>query len=116
MSLAIVWMLLSGAATEAATYVLIAVPSAYLLIASCSEVSQSALRVVSPLTYLGFVSAPILNSWFPIKKNVYLIHAIRPCLTLCFSAALCLWWKRQLLNETTSGATRARDRRYSIES
>ena len=27
-------------------------------------------------------------------------HAIQPCLTLCFSAALCLWWKRQLLNET----------------
>ena len=100
MSLAVVWMLLFGPATEAATYVLIAVPSAYLLIAGWSEVSQSALRVVSTLTYLRFVSAHILNSWFPIKKNVYLIHAIRPCLTLCFSAALCLWWKRQLLNET----------------
>ena len=116
MSLAVVWMLLFGPATEAATYVLIAVPSAYLLIAGWSEVSQSALRVVSTLSYLGFVSAHILNSWFPIKKNVYLIHAIQPCLTLCFSAALCLWWKRQLLNETTSGATRARDRRYTIES
>ena len=72
MSLAVVWMLLFGPATEAATYVLIAVPSAYLLIAGWSEVSQSALRVVSTLSYLGFVSAHILNSWFPIKKNVYL--------------------------------------------
>ena len=72
MSLAVVWMLLFGPATEAATYVLIAVPSAYLLIAGRSEVSQSALRVVSTLSYLGFVSAHILNSWFPIKKNVYL--------------------------------------------
>jgi hypothetical protein len=54
--------------------------------------------VVSTLTYLGFVSAHILNSWFPIKKNVYLVHAIQPCLTLCFCAALFVWWKRQLLN------------------
>jgi hypothetical protein len=99
MSLAIVWMLLFGPATEAATYVLIAVPSAYLLIASWSDVSQLALRVVSTVTYLGFVSAHILNSWFPIKKNVYLVHAIQPCLTLCFCAALFLWWKRQLLDE-----------------
>ena len=99
MSLAIVWMLLFGPATEAATYVLIGVPSAYLLIASWSDVSQSALRVVSTLTYLGFVSAHILNSWFLIKKNVYLVHAIQPCLTLCFCAALLLWWKRRLLNE-----------------
>jgi hypothetical protein len=99
MSLAIVWMLLFGPATEAATYVLIAVPSAYLLIAGWSDVSQSALRVVSTLTYLGFVSAHILNSWFLIKKNVYLVHAIQPCLTFCFCAALFLWWKRQLLNE-----------------
>ena len=99
MSLAIVWMLLFGPATEAATYVLIAVPSAYLLIAGWSDVSQPALRTVSTLTYLGFVSAHILNSWFPIKKNVYLVHAIQPCLTLCFCAALFLWWKRQLLNE-----------------
>lgn len=98
MSLAIVWMLLFGPATEAATYVLIAVPSAYLLIAGWSDVSQSALRVVSTLTYLGFVSAHILNSWFPIKKNVYLVHAIQPCLTLCFCAALFVWWKRQVLN------------------
>jgi hypothetical protein len=98
MSLGIVWMLLFGPATEAATYVLIAVPSAYLLIAGWSEVSQSALRVVSTLTYLGFVSAHVLNSWFPIKKNVYLVHAIQPCLTLCFCAALFVWWKQQLLN------------------
>ena len=56
MSLAIVWMLLFGPATEAATYALIAVPSAYLLIAGWSEVSQSTLRVVSTLTYLGFVA------------------------------------------------------------
>jgi hypothetical protein len=99
MSLAIVWMLLFAPATEAATYALIAVPSAYLLIAGWSEVSQSALRVVSTLTYLGFVSAHILNSWFPIKKNVYLIHAIQPCFTLCFCAALFLWWKQQLFNK-----------------
>ena len=100
MSLAIVWMLLFGPATEAATYVLIAVPSAYLLIAGWSDVSQWALRVVGTLTYIGFVSAHILNSWFPIKKNVYLVHAIQPCLTLCFCAALFLWWQWQLLNET----------------
>lgn len=100
MSLAIVWMLLFGPATEAATYVLIAVPSAYLLIAGWSDVSQWALRVVSTMTYIGFVSAHILNSWFPIKKNVYLVHAIQPCLTLCFCAALFLWWQWQLLNET----------------
>jgi hypothetical protein len=110
MSLAIVWMLLFGPATEAATYALIAVPSAYLLIAGWSEVSQSALRVVSTLTYLGFVSAHILNSWFPIKKNVYLIHAIQPCLTLCFCAALFFWWKQQLFNkghESSSASQRS---------
>jgi len=100
MSLATVWMLLFGPATEAATYVLIAVPSAYLLITGWSDVSQSALRIVSTLTYLGFVSAHILNSWFSIKKNIYVVHAIQPCLTLCFCAALFLWWKRQLLTET----------------
>lgn len=98
-SLAIVWMLLFGPATEAATYVLIAVPSAYLLIAAWSDASQSALRVVSTLTYLGFVSADILNSWFPFKRDVYLVHAFQPCLTFCFCAALFLWWKRQLRNE-----------------
>jgi hypothetical protein len=102
MSLAIVWMLLFGPATEAATYVLIAVPSAYLVIAGWSDISQLALRVVSTLTYLGFVGAHILNSWFPIKKNVYFVHAIQPCLTLCFCAALFLWWKRQLLMKQSS--------------
>jgi len=104
MSLAIVWMLLFGPATEAATYVLIAVPSAYLLIAGWSDVSQLLLRVVSTVTYLGFLSAHILNSWFPIKKNVYLIHAIQPSLTLCFCAALFLWWKRQLIDAAAQPA------------
>jgi hypothetical protein len=105
MSLAIVWMLLFGPATEAATYVLIAVPSAYLLIAGWTDVSQFALRAVSTLTYVGFVSAHILNSWFPIKENVYAVHAIQPCLTLCFCAALFLWWKGQLLTEAGQSST-----------
>jgi hypothetical protein len=70
-----------------------------LVAAFFSPFAQLALRVVSTVTYLGFVSAHILNSWFPIKKNVYLVHAIQPCLTLCFCAALFLWWKRQLLDE-----------------
>ena len=98
MSLAIVWMLLFGPATEAATYVLVAVPCAYLLIAGWSAVSQTALRVVSTLTYIGFVGAHVLNSWFVIKKNIYVVHAIQPCLTLCFCAALVLWWRRQLID------------------
>jgi hypothetical protein len=71
MSLAIVWMLLFGPATEAATYVLIAVPSAYLVIAGWSDISQLALRVVSTLTYLGFVGAHILNS-VPDQKECLL--------------------------------------------
>lgn len=99
MSLTIVWMLLFGPATEAATYVLIAVPSAYLLISGWSDASQRALQTTSTVTYLGFASADMLNSWFHIKGNVYLVHAIQPCLTLCFCAALFFWWKRQLFNE-----------------
>lgn len=99
MSLAIVWMLLFGPATEAATYVLIAVPSAYLLISGWSDASQPVLQATSSITYLGFVSAHMLNSWFHIKGNVYVIHAIQPCFTLCFCAALFFWWKQQLFNE-----------------
>jgi hypothetical protein len=98
MSLATVWMLLFGPATEAATYLLIAVPSAYLLISGWSDASQLALRATSTITYLGFVGADILNSWFHIKKNVYLVHAIQPCLALCFCTALFFWWRRRLLN------------------
>jgi hypothetical protein len=73
MSLAIVWMLLFGPATEAATYALIAVPSAYLLISGWSDTSQPALQITSTVTYLGFVGAHILNSWFSIKGNIYLV-------------------------------------------
>src|SRR5262249_19448802 len=64
MSLAIIWMLLFGPATEAATYALIAVPCAYLVIFGWTEVSDMALRATSTLTYLGFVAANLLNSWF----------------------------------------------------
>jgi hypothetical protein len=98
MSLAIVWMLLFGPATEAATYVLIAVPSAYLLISGWSDASQLELRTASTVTYLGLIGGNILNSWFHIKENVYLVHAIQPCFALCFCAALFFWWRRQLLN------------------
>ena len=99
MSLAIVWILLFGPATEAATYVLIAVPSAYLLIAAWSDASQQSLQITSTITYLGFVSAQILNSWFRIKEDVYFLRAIQPCFALCFCAALFFWWKRELRNE-----------------
>jgi len=102
MSLAIVWMLLFGPATEAATYVLIAVPSAYLLISGWSDTSLPALQISSTLTYLGFVGAHILNSWFRIKGSIYLVHAVQPCLTLCFCAALYFWWKRQLSGSEAS--------------
>jgi hypothetical protein len=98
MSLAIVWMLLFGPATEAATYVLIAVPSAYLVMFGWFDAYHPLLRITSIVTYLGFVGADILNSWFHIKKNVYLIHAIQPCFTLCFCAALFLWWRQELFN------------------
>jgi glycosyl transferase family 87 len=99
MSLAIVWMLLFGPATEAATYVLIAVPAAYLMIFGWSNTSHPALRITSVITYLGFVSADILNSWVRYKGNVYLVHAIQPCFALCFCAALFFWWKQQLSHE-----------------
>jgi hypothetical protein len=99
MSLAIVWMLLFGPATEAATYTLIAVPSAYLLISGWSGDAQPALQITSTITYLGFISADMLNSWFLIKRNVHLIHAIQPCFTLCFCAALFFWWKQHVFNE-----------------
>jgi hypothetical protein len=99
MSLAIVWILLFGPATEAATYVLIAVPCAYLLIFGWCDVSQPALQITSTIAYLGFVTAHMLNSWFQIKRNVYLVHAIQPCFTLCFCVALFFWWKQQLLTK-----------------
>ena len=96
MSLAIIWMLLFGPATEAATYILIAVPSAYLVIFGWCEISDTALRTTSTLTYVGFVGANVLNSWFHIKKDIYLVHAIQPCFVLCFCVALCFWWTRQI--------------------
>ena len=96
LSLAIVWMLLFGPATEAATYVLIAVPSSYLLVFGLLETPQVALRAMSTVTYLGFVAADVLNSWFHIKRDVYLVHAIQPCFALCFCVALFFWWKRQI--------------------
>ena len=96
LSLAIVWMLLFGPATEAATYVLIAVPSSYLLVFGLFEASQVALRAMSSVTYLGFVAADVLNSWFHIKEDVYLVHAIQPCFALCFCVALFFWWRRQI--------------------
>ena len=96
MSLAIIWMLLFGPATEAATYILIAVPSAYLVIFGWCEISDTALRTTSTLTYVGFVGANVLNSWFHIKKDIYLVHAIQPCFALCFCVALCFWWTRQI--------------------
>ena len=95
MSLAIVWMLLFGPATEAATYALIAVPIAYLVIFGWSYASDPALQIVSTTTYIGFIGAQILNSWFRIIGKIYLVHAIQPCLALCFCAALFFWWKRQ---------------------
>jgi hypothetical protein len=99
MSLAIIWMLLFGPATEAATYVLIAVPSAYLLISGWCGPFRPAFQATSTITYVGFVIAHMLNSWFHVKENVYLIHAIQPCFALCFCAALFFWWKQRLFNE-----------------
>jgi Glycosyltransferase family 87 len=96
MCLAIIWMLLFGPATEAATYTLIAVPSAYLVIFGWSGASQVALRTMSILTYVGFVAADVINSWFHIKKHIYLVHAIQPCFALCFCVALFFWWTSQI--------------------
>ena len=96
MSLAIIWMLLFGPATEAATYTLIAAPSAYLVIFGWREACDMALRTTATVTYLGFVASDIVNSWFHIKQDVYLVHAIQPCFALCFSVALFLWWKRRI--------------------
>jgi hypothetical protein len=96
MSLAIAWMLLFGPATEAATYTLIAVPSAYLVIFGWSEAARVALRTMSTLTYLGFVAADMINSWFHIKKHIYLVHAIQPCFALCFCVAFFFWWTPQI--------------------
>jgi len=101
--LAIVWMLLFGPATEAATYVLIAVPSSYLLVFGLFETSQMALRAMSSVTYLGFVAADVLNSWFHIKKDVYLVHAIQPCFALCFCVALFFWWRWQIAEPSSVG-------------
>jgi len=98
MSLAIIWMLLFGPATEAATYILIAVPCAYLVIFGWCEISETALRTTSTLTYVGFVTADVINSWFHIKEDIYLVHAIQPCFALCFCAALFFWWRRRLFN------------------
>jgi len=96
LSLAVIWILLFGPATEAATYTLIAAPSAYLLIFGWREACDMALRTTATLTYLGFVASDIVNSWFHIKHDVYLVHAIQPCFALCFSVALFLWWKRRI--------------------
>lgn len=97
MCLAVVWMLLFGPATEAATYVLVAVPSAYLLIAGWSHDARPAARITSTVAYLGFIGAEVVNSWFQIKRNVYLVHAIQPCVALCFCVALYYWWKQNLV-------------------
>jgi hypothetical protein len=99
LSLAVVWILLFGPATEAATYTLIAVPCAYLLIlgwCDASEASEMAPRRTATVAYLGFVAGDIINSWFHIKLDVYLIHAIQPCFAICFAVALFLWWKGQI--------------------
>jgi hypothetical protein len=108
LSLAVVWMLLFGPATEAATYVLIAVPSVYLLIFGWFEVSEMALRTMGTVTYLGFVAADVLNSWFRIKEDVYLVHAIQPCFALCFCVALFFWWKRQIAEPSRLGTPNGR--------
>jgi hypothetical protein len=100
MSLAITWMLLFGPATEGATYVLIAVPSAYLLIFGWTDASQPGLRTTSTITYLGFLGAGTLNSWFHIERGSYLVHAIQPLFALCFCGALFFWWRRQSFHET----------------
>jgi Glycosyltransferase family 87 len=96
MSLAIIWMLLFGPATEAATYFLVAAPCAYLVIFGWCEISETALRTTSTLTYVGFVAADVINSWFHFKEDIYLVHAIQPCFALCFCVALCFWWRRQI--------------------
>jgi hypothetical protein len=95
MSIGVAWMLLFGPGTEAATYVLIAVPSAYLLIFGWSDGSQPALRTTSTITYLGVLGADILNSWFHIKRDIPLVHAVQPLFALCFCVALFFWWRGQ---------------------
>lgn len=107
MSLAIAWILLFGPATEAATYVLIAAPSAYLLIFGWSEASQPALRTTSTITYLGVLGADILNSWFHIKRGIYLVHAIQPLFALCFCVALFFWWRGQSSHEMRPDESRS---------
>ncbi len=96
LSLASVWMLLFGPAVEAATYVLIAAPAAYLFIFGWSEACQVAFRTMSTSTYVGFVTADVINSWFHIKKDTSLVHAIQPCFALCFCVALYFWWAAQI--------------------
>lgn len=95
MCLAIAWMLLFGPATEATTYVLIAVPSAYLVLLGWFRQSGHTAFSVSIAAYVGFIFAEVVNSWLGIKQYIYLVHAVQPAVALCFCAALFCWWKEQ---------------------
>jgi len=107
MCLSISWMLLFGPATEAATYVLIATPAAYLVLGGWSHAAPRAVRLWSTIAYVGFIGAEIVNSWFRIKRHVYLVHGIQPLVALCFCIALFFWWQQQYRSATSDGPAQA---------
>lgn len=93
LSLGLVWMLLFGPATEAATYVLISFPAAYLVLRAWTGRAQPAFRAIASVVFLGLLLSDYINSILRPRENIHLVHAIQPALTLIFCLALYSWWR-----------------------
>lgn len=90
LSLACVWMLLCGPATESATYILLAPAVTLALVQLFSQPASAAMRVGVTLSYSILLFALQLNSFFHLRKSVVSM-SIQPVGALVFAVFALAW-------------------------
>jgi hypothetical protein len=90
LSLACVWMLLCGPATESATYILVAPAITLALVQAFSQPLPAIMRVWMVINYAVLLFALEINSFFHWGKNVYSM-SVQPLGALFFGAYVAVW-------------------------
>ena len=93
------WMILFGPATEAATYLLLALPLCGTLAAAWTLPTTGpvcSVRWMLTMVYALLLWAGLSNSWLHGRRLHLYLHALQPAAALLFAGAIVWWLTRRL--------------------
>ena len=82
------WMMLFGPATEAATYVVLALPVCGLVAAAWNRSSGVGSRIIFTAAYVLLLLADVINPWFHGWTHHLFVRALQPVAALIFAGGV----------------------------